>query len=147
MRAQLLSARKPRSAEAVVERLLAVQAQDPKGARLTVRARSQGLTAADVDAALNERPSLIVTWLNRGTLHLVSPADYWWLHPLTTPQLQAGNERRLEQEGVSPKQAAKGVDVIAAAVAEGPQTRDQLRAALDRAKVPTRGQALVHVLL
>ena len=88
--AQLLGGDPAASAEEVAGRLLAIQAQDPRGARLAVRARSAGLSASDVDAALARR-SLIVTWLNRGTLHLVRAEDYWWLHPLTTPQLRTGN--------------------------------------------------------
>ena len=146
--AQLLSGPPATSPEAVVGRLLAVQAQDPRGARLSVRSRSTGLTAADVDAALSDRRSLLITWLNRGTLHLVTAEDYWWLHPLTTPQLVTGNARRLGQEGVSPAQAGRGVDVIAEAVAaDGPQTRAALRARLSVAGIPTAGQALVHLLL
>ena len=50
--AQLLTGPPARSAEEVTGRLLAVQAQDPRGARLAIRARSAGLTAADVDRAL-----------------------------------------------------------------------------------------------
>jgi hypothetical protein len=69
----------------VVERLLAVQAQDLRAARLAIRSRTKGLTAADVDRELGDR-TLLVTWLNRGTLHLVHPHDYWWLQRLTTPQ-------------------------------------------------------------
>ena len=131
-----------------MQRLLAVQAQDPRGARLSVRSRSHGLLASDVNDALTDRRSLLVTWLNRGTLHLVTAEDYWWLHPLTTPQLVTGNRRRLGQEGVSPVQAERGVAVIADAVAsDGPQTRSQLRHRLTAAGVPTAGQALVHVLL
>jgi hypothetical protein len=146
--AQLLSGPPAGSPEAVVRQLLAVQAQDGRGARLAVRSRSVGLGAADVDAALTTRRSLLITWLNRGTLHLVSAEDYWWLHPLTTPQLDTANRRRLAQEGVSPAQADRGVDVITEAVlSEGPQTRPQLRALLDAAGVPTAGQALVHVLV
>ena len=97
--AQLLSGDPAGSVEEVAGRLLAVQAQDPRGARLAVRVRSAGLSAADVDAALARR-SLVVSWLNRGTLHLVRAEDYWWLHPLTAPQLRAGKSRRLAQEGV-----------------------------------------------
>lgn len=145
--AQLLSGPPATTPEAVVERVLAVQAQDPRGARLAVRSRSTGLTAAAVDEALTSRRSLVISWLNRGTLHLVTPADYWWLHPLTTPQLASGSDRRLEQEGVTPKQAERGVEVVLAAVANGPQTRGELRELLDSAGVPTSGQALVHVLL
>ena len=64
-----------------------MQGQDPRGARLAVRARSEGLTAADVDRALTEERSLLITWLNRGTLHLVRSEDYPWLQALTTPPL------------------------------------------------------------
>jgi hypothetical protein len=145
--AQLLCGNAAASAEEVARRLLAIQAQDPRGARLTVRARSAGLSAADVDAAL-ERRSLVVTWLNRGTLHLVRAEDYWWLHPLTTPQLQTGNARRLAQEGVPPQDAERAVAAVRAALAaEGPLTRARLRERVAAAGVRTEGQALVHVLL
>jgi hypothetical protein len=146
--AQLLAGPPARSPEAVVGRLLAVQAQDGRGARLAVRSRSSGLLAADVDRALTVKHSLVVAWLNRGTLHLVAAEDYWWLHQLTTPQLAVGNERRLRQEGVSATQAERGTAVVIEAVtSDGPQTRAQLRHRLDDAGVPTAGQALVHVLL
>ncbi|HEX6936123.1 MAG TPA: crosslink repair DNA glycosylase YcaQ family protein, partial [Actinomycetes bacterium] len=146
--AQQLSGPPARTPEEVTRRLLAVQAQDPRGARLSIRSRSTGLAAADVDEALTTRRSMVVTWLNRGTLQLVAAEDYWWLHPLTTPQLATGNARRLGQEGVTPAQADRGVAVVTDAVtSEGPLTRAELRARLDAAGVPTRGQALVHVLM
>jgi len=144
--AQLLCGEPARSVEEVARRLLAIQAQDPRGARLTVRARSAGLSAADVDAALGRR-SLIVCWLNRGTLHLVQAEDYWWLHPLTAPQMRAGNARRLAQEGVPPDDAERGVAVLTAALAsDGPLTRSELRERIAAAGVRTEGQALVHTL-
>jgi hypothetical protein len=144
--AQLLTAPVRRSPAQIVRHLLAVQAQDGLGARLAIRSRSTGLSAAAVDEALR-RKQLVVSWLNRGTLHLVAAEDYWWLHPLTTPQLARGNVRRLRQEGVSAEQAERGVEEIAAAVAEGPQTRAALRARLDAAGIPTAGQAIVHLLM
>jgi hypothetical protein len=147
-RAQLLTGPRRRSAGAVVERLLAVQAQDARGARLAIRSRSVGLRASDVDDAMTDRRTLLITWLNRGTLHLVRADDYWWLHPLTTPQIETTNRRRLHQEGVSDAQAARGIDVVGEAVKiHGPQTRTELRRRLDAARVPTAGQAFIHVLL
>jgi hypothetical protein len=144
--AQLLVGPPAGGAGEVVDRLLAVQAQDLRAARLAVRARTIGLTAADVDRELNDR-TLLVTWLNRGTLHLVRPQDYWWLQQLTTPQLATGNAKRLEQEGVSPAQADRGVSVIAEAIAaDGPMSRAQLREIVAAADVPVAGQALVHLL-
>src|ERR1700761_1093948 len=144
--AQLLCGDPARSAEEVAARLLAIQAQDPRGARLTIRVRSAGLSASDVDAALTQRRALIVTWLNRGTLHLVCPEDYWWLHPLTTPQLRAGNSRRRAQGGVPPDDAERAVPAVRVALADGPLTRSQLRERVAAAGVRTEGQALVHIL-
>jgi hypothetical protein len=145
--AQLLSGPPAEGTAEVARWLLAIQAQDPRGARLAVRARSRARSAADVDAALTRDRSVVVTWLNRGTLHLVLAEDYWWLHPLTTPPLLRGNARRLAQEGVPPADAERGVEVIERAVtAEGPLTRAQLAERIAAAGVRTQGQAIVHLL-
>lgn len=132
---------------AVAERLLAVQGQDPRGARLAIRARTRGLTAGDVDRAFSEERSLLITWLNRGTLHLVRSEDYPLLHALTTPPLFTSATRRLAQEGVPPEAAERAVATIERALAdEGPLDRLQLRERLDTAGLRTEGQALIHLL-
>lgn len=144
---QLLTGTPAGSAVAVAARLLAIQAQDPRGARLAIRARSSGLTAADVDRALTDR-SLVVSWLNRGTLHLVRSEDYWWLHQLTAPTVVTANNRRLQQEGLTSEAADRGVAVIVDELsAHGPRVRGQLRESVARAGVRVAGQALVHLLL
>jgi Winged helix DNA-binding domain len=146
--AQLLAGPPAEDAVAVARQLLAIQGQDQRGARLAIRARTAGLSAADVDRELTQERSLLITWLNRGTLHLVRSEDYRWLHALTTPPLERGNARRLAQEGVTPSAAARGVGVIERSLAdEGPLTRAQLRERLVAAGVPTERQALVHLLL
>ncbi len=132
---------------AVAGRLLAVQGQDPRGFRLAIRARTDGLAAGDVDRALSEDRSLLVTWLNRGTLHLVRSEDYPWLQQLTTPPLLTSCARRLRQEGIEPEAGERAVGTIEKALAgEGPLTRVQLRERLDSAGIPTQGQALIHLL-
>ncbi len=146
--AQLLAGAPARDPVAVARRLLAVQGQDPRGARLAIRARSKGLSAADVDRALSEDRSLVTTWVNRGTLHLIRSEDYPWLHALTTPQLLTGNARRLFQEGVTARAAERGVSIVERSLAaDGPLTRGQLRERLAARKIPTEGQALVHILM
>ena len=147
LRNQLLTAPLHGDPTAVVRHLLAVQAQDPRAMRLAVRSRTIGLTAADVDRALTDDRSLVVTWLNRGTLHLVAAEDHWWLHQLTAHRQLNWNRTRLAQEGVTPVQAQRGVELVATAVADGPRTRHELRAVLDDAGLPTAGQALVHILI
>ena len=145
--AQLLSGPPAEGTVQVAGHLLAVQAQDQRGARLAVRARSRARSAADVDDALTRDRSVVVTWLNRGTLHLVRTEDYWWLHPLTTPHLFTGNARRLAQEGVPPDDAERGVAVIERSLtAEGPLTRAQLAERIAKTGVRTQGQAIVHLL-
>ena len=145
--AQGLAGEPLRTPEQVAERLLAVQGQDPRGARLAVRARTSGVNAADVDRALTEDRSLLITWLNRGTLHLVRSEDYFWLHALTTPPLLTSATRWLRKKSVSPEAAERAVETVERALAEeGPLTRAQLRERLDAAGVPTADQALVHLL-
>ncbi|MGI9009001.1 MAG: winged helix DNA-binding domain-containing protein [Streptosporangiaceae bacterium] len=124
-----------------------MQGQDPRGARLAIRARSDGLTAADVDLALTGDRSLLITWLNRGTLHLVTAEDYWWLQHLTTPPVRTAVRTRLGQERVPPDDADKAVGVIDAALAaDGPLTREQLAGRVAAAGVRTQGQSIVHIL-
>lgn len=144
--AQGLSGAPMRTPEAVAERLLAVQGQDPRGARLAVRARTTGLGADDVDRALTEDRSLLITWLNRGTLHLVRSEDYPWLHALTTPPLLTSSARRLRKEGLSDAEAERAMETIERALAEeGPLTRAPLKQRLETAGVRTGGQALLHL--
>jgi hypothetical protein len=145
--AQALAGEPLRSPEAVAERLLAVQGQDPRGARLAVRARTEGVTAGDVDRALSEDRSLLITWLNRGTLHLVRSEDYPWLHALTTPTHFASCRRRLQQEGVSEAAAERAMETIEKTLAkEGPLGGKELRARLNAARVRTEGQGFIHLM-
>lgn len=146
--AQLLAGAPARDPLAVVERLLAVQGQDPRGARLAIRVRSSGLSATDVDRALTEKRSLLITWLNRGTLHLVRSEDYPWLQALTTPPLLRGSTRRLRGHGITATQTERAVALITAALADdGPLTRAALGERLRGKGIPTAGQVLVELLM
>lgn len=145
--AQGLSGTPARDPVAVCERLLAVQGQDPRGARLAIRSRSARLSAADVDRALTDDRSLVITWLNRGTLHLVRSEDVGWLHALTAPRQATAIATRLEREGLSPAATERGVAVVERCLAdEGPLTRPQLGERIAAVDVRTEGQALVAVL-
>ena len=146
LHAQLLTGEPAGDPVAVAQRLLALQAQDPRGMRLAIRPRTAGLHASDVEASLC-RGEVVVSWLNRGTLHLVRREDYRWLHALTTPPLARGLARRLSQEGVAPEAAERALGAVERAlVAEGPLSRDQLRERIAASGVRTAGQALVQLL-
>jgi Winged helix DNA-binding domain len=105
------------------------------------------VSAADIDRALTEERTLVITWLNRGTLHLVASEDYRWLQALTTPPLLTASTRRLSEEGIDPAMAERAVRVVQRSLAaDGPLTRAHLRERLLRAGVPVARQALIQVL-
>lgn len=127
----------------VVRRLLAVQAQDAAAARLALRARIAGLRPAQVDEA-----PLVVSWLCRGTLHLVTADDWGWLLALTAPGRRAANRRRLAQEGVDDGGVVRGLDAMERALGErGPLTRAELAGVVAGEGVRVEGQALPHLLM
>lgn len=145
--AQLLADRRAATAPELVRRLLAVQAQDLRSARLALRARGAELTAADVDRELTAERSLVVAWLLRGTLHLVGRDDYSWLLALTAPGRATASRRRLAQEGFSEDDAERAVATIGRALGdEGPLTRQELGERLAVAGIRAQGQALPHLL-
>lgn len=129
-------------------RLLAVQAQDLRAARLALRARGHGLIAADVDRALSAERSLVVAWLTRGTLHLVRRDDYHWLLALTAPTRAAASRRRLAQEGIPDSDAERAVAVVERSLTgEGPLARAELAERLASNGIRTEGQATPHLLM
>jgi hypothetical protein len=145
--AQLLHRPRAAGVAEIVGRLLAVQAQDLRAARLALRARATRLAAADVDAALTAERSVVVAWLGRGTLHLVGREDYPWLLGLTAPTRLATSRRRLGQEGVTPDDAQRAVKIIERALADaGPLTRPELAERIAVKGIRTEGQATPHLL-
>src|SRR5256885_13347144 len=113
-----------------------------------MRARTSRLTSARIDRAFTDERSIVITWLNRGTLHLVRSDDYSWLHSLTAPAVISANARRLQQEGVSATAAERGLAIIRRSLEnEGPLTRKQIGDHLRAGRVRVEGQALVHLLL
>jgi hypothetical protein len=114
---------------------------------LAVRARTTGLVAADVERALSEDRTLLITWLNRGTLHLVRSEDYPWLQALTTPPLLTSCSRRLRQEGVDENEAERAMTEVERTLAdEGPLSGRDLKERLVASGIPTAGQAFIHLM-
>jgi hypothetical protein len=127
--------------------LLAIQAQNLRQARFAIRARTHGLTAADVDRAFDER-ALVVTWLNRGTLHITTAEDYPWLHALTAPRNHTSSKTRLRQLGVSLRDAERGIAVMLEALAsDGPLPRPAIGERIAAAGIATAGNALTHIII
>src|SRR5689334_5862410 len=72
-------------AAALVRAIGGVQAQELPAAALAIRARTAGLTSADVERARVADRSIVHTWAMRGTLHLLPTEDLDWLLALLGP--------------------------------------------------------------
>ena len=73
-----------------------------------------GWRAADVDAAI-DAGEVVVSWLCRGTLHMVHRDDYAWLHALTAAPGGRTTGAGSAQEGV--KDPERAVKVVVKALA------------------------------
>src|SRR5688572_7375040 len=73
---QLLLERTPVGVSKAVERLGGLQAQYSPSPYLSLRARLEGYERAQLTDAL-ERRRVVKALLQRGTLHIVTPRDYW----------------------------------------------------------------------
>src|SRR5215208_490954 len=136
--------RRARDLVELVRHIVGIQAQDPSAAALSIRARTEGLTAADVERAIEER-RLVRTWLMRGTLHLVAAEDAGWLHALFAPRQLRRERRTLSKLGVSDAEQARAVNLIRDMLAGGALTRADLCGELERAGIDTAGRKAAHL--
>jgi hypothetical protein len=124
-----------------------VQAQDLPAGLLSMRARSTGLTAFEIERARQEERTIAWTWCLRGTLHLVTAEDAGWLVPLLGPAFIAGDRRRFQQLGWDEAKAVKGLRLVREALQrEGALTRAEIIRLLKENDLPCAGQAPVHLL-
>ncbi len=136
------------SVTSVVKDLCGIQAQDANAAALAVRARSVGLVAADVERARLEERSIIRTWGQRGTLHLLATEDLGWLLNLLGTVFVAGDRTRRAELGLDEDSCIKGISAIRDILAgQGALTRAELVEQLAvRTGIRLEGQAAPHLL-
>ncbi|GGZ69845.1 winged helix DNA-binding domain-containing protein [Streptomyces subrutilus] len=132
---------------AVLDRVLAVQAQDLPAAELGLRVRARGLTLDAVRRATDIERSAVRGWFMRGTLHLVPAADARWLLALFGPIYLALAARRLRELGLDEALCRRSERLITDAVAaEGPLTRARLTEHLTTLGVEPKGQSAFHLI-
>ena len=150
LRAQRLNPRwleRAASVEQAVAESCGLQAQDAPAARLSVRARTVGLTAADVERARLTDRSVVRTWCMRGTLHLVAARDLGWLLPLLGPKFVAGRRGRYNELGLDEDTCVRAVRSIGDMLAHrGPLTRAEIVEQLAAEGIRAEGQAGAHLV-
>ncbi len=131
----------------LVKELCGIQAQDARAATLALRVRSAGLIAADVERARVQERTIIRTWGQRGTLHLLATEDLGWLLPLFGPVFIAGSRRRRAELGLDEDTCTRGIRVIRDVLAShGALTRAELVEQLAIHGIRIEGQARPHLL-
>lgn len=137
-----------RTAEDVVDRLGAVQAQDYLGSLWGIGQRMRGAIEADVEAAETRR-AIVRTWPMRGTLHFVAAADARWMTQLLAPRVIARHQARWRRDfGVDDERVARADEIVTRALEGGRRlTREQIYAALEARRIPTGASRGLHLLL
>ena len=132
----------------VVDCLVAVQSQDYAGAKWALGLRlPQDAHDADVDRAFNAG-SILRTHVLRPTWHFVTPADIRWLLALTAPRVHAVNAHRYHELELDSATLKRSHRVLSKALRDGKLlTRDELRAALQQAKIAADGQRLAYIVM
>lgn len=135
------------SAEAVVRRVFAIQAQDLTAADLGIRARGQDITTRVIRTAYEEERSIVRGWYMRGTLHTIPSEDARWVLRLLSPRILAATGRRYQQLGLD-DDLLRRVDRLLRRVlsTHGPLTRAELIEHLTTVGAPVDGQAPFHLI-
>jgi Winged helix DNA-binding domain len=132
----------------VAAHLGGLQAQAAPPARMAVRPRTAGLTAAAVDQACTDR-DVTRTWAMRGTLHMIATADLRWMTDLFGPVLVRKDRRRRLQLGLTDDLCERALTALAAILAGSPPlTRAELieRLAAEVVAIDPRTQQPPHLL-
>ncbi len=147
LRNQWIDAPARGEAAAVVEQLVAVQAQDYAGAKWALGLRLRGSDEKQIEKAFNEG-QILRTHLLRPTWHFVLPRDIRWLLELTGPRVAALNAGMQRKAGLDAAVFRKAERVLSAALSGGTHlTRDELRIELKRAGLRTEGEFRFAYLL
>ncbi|MER5491553.1 crosslink repair DNA glycosylase YcaQ family protein [Streptomyces sp. NPDC002490] len=135
------------SAEAVVRRVFAVQAQDATAADPGIRVRGRGVTARAIRTAYEKERSILRNWCMRGTLHTVPGDDARWVSRLLSPRIPAATGRRYQQLGLDDDLRQRADRLIRRLLTvHGPLTRAELTERLTTLGISPNGQAPFHLI-
>ncbi|NEM91609.1 DNA glycosylase AlkZ-like family protein [Galbitalea soli] len=130
----------------VVDRLLAVQAQDWQNALWAVGLRAPGSTRSEVLSAL-AGGEIVRTLPMRGTLHLIAARDAGWMLDLTAERTLASVRTRLAQLQIDDAMVDRASDIVTEALRGGGRlSRAEFGALLAERGIPTDGQRAYHLI-
>jgi len=146
LRNQVMSGTRLTLPEEVVAWLGAVQAQDYTGGLWSIGLRLPGTTSRDIENAIARR-TIVLSWVLRGTLHLVAAQDIHGMRALLAPGIIAERAARYRQLGLDEKTFDAGNRALEDELRGGRQrTRKDLFAVLESAGISTDSQRGYHLL-
>ncbi len=127
--------------------MLATQAQDFAGGRWAIAARTRGApTMRDLDTALDDG-TLIRSWTQRGTIHILRPRDLGWVLALTGERQHRQAHSRHVRLGLETSDLRRAERAAVAALTGGNRlTRAELFDLLRGLDIDPADQRGVHVL-
>jgi hypothetical protein len=149
LRVQGLRAPFDATAPDVVRRFVAVQSQEyvPAQWGLAARVPSDRRPDAATVAAAIDAGEILRTHVLRPTWHFLHKADARWVLELSAERVHQQNGTYYRRLGVEGEVAARGLALIAAALAGGHRTRAELTTALEAGGLPLTGLAFGYLLL
>jgi len=131
---------------AVVERMLAMQAQDFAQASWAVGLRAPGSTRDDLVAAL-DAGEIVRSWPMRGTLHFTRPDDLRWMLALTAPRTVRSMAKRHRDLGLDEEAFARAAEIARAELSGGGAvSREEFTALVEAGGIATDGQRGMHLI-
>lgn len=133
---------------AVVQSQVAMQAQEYGMSKWAIGLRlATASTDARLEAAFNAG-TLLRTHILRPTWHFVAPADLPWLMTLSAPRVHAANAFMYRKLGLDGPMFKRSHDALARALEGGQyQTRDELKAVLERIGIVAEGFHLAYLMM
>ena len=130
----------------VVRHMGAMQAQDYPASLWAIGLRTNEVTVADIDAAVDRR-EIARTWPMRGTLHWVAAEDLRWMVALMAPRAIVKAAARTRQLEIDAEVLSKARRLLTARLTDGaPITRPEAYQLLAESGVDSEGQRGIHIL-
>lgn len=124
----------------------AMQAQDYNSVKWAIGLRCSATTDESIELAFAHK-TIIRTWLLRGTLQVVAPADVAWMLAVVAPRIIKRSARRYQQLDLDEPTFIRSFNILTKVLQGGrPVTRAAIFGELEQAGVVTAGQRGYHIL-
>ncbi|MEO5593786.1 MAG: winged helix DNA-binding domain-containing protein [Chitinophagaceae bacterium] len=143
---QQIASAKFKKVKDLVAYMGALQSQDYAMSKWAIGLRLPGSTETQIEKAL-DKGEIIRTHVLRPTWHIIAATDIYWMLALSADKIKALMKTMDKQLGLTEKIFIKSNILIEKAMRDcNHLTREELTDVLQKAKIPTQGNRLAHLL-